>query len=262
MIYDVISVFCHKYDSTISGKTYSYYGCGWFFENFLNKLSSHISAGNDSSLLYDFNISAGDSVFLRPGQSSYCWLHCDSIVTMRMLSGQLRKNYFLRQGSTRSKFHWIEGFGDPVYNPFVDFDLGIQVVSISDTSGPLYIDTSHFVSEKFYQDISFRKDVKGYVDSCSHLCYGTLSGIYASDQIHANEITIFPNPCHGELNISVHEKGIFKLQIVSMTGEILRTSNLNSDENIVYPLNGLGNGLYILQIYSNDKIYRKKLMVE
>ena len=269
-LYDDMSVWCHKSDTVISGYTFANYKCGWFYEDKgkihfnqkINILYRHVSGGNDSSLLYNFNIAKGDSVWFGAGKASYRWLYCDSIITTKMASGQFRKNYYLTQRANKNHYHWIEGFGDITDNPFTDFDPGINLVSYSDTSGLVYLDTTKFIYKKFYTDISRRKGVKGFMDSCLLKCNGTITRIQNAEAIPTNEISIFPNPCHGVLNISAAEKGIFKLEIISLTGQVIKSAPLRSDGNTSYSLNGLKNGIYILQVYLDNKIIRKKLILE
>jgi hypothetical protein len=92
---------------------------------------------------------------------------------------------------------------------------------------------------------------------------GTLMAIGASVGIHNNEnsaIGIYPSPATNSITISGNV--LFnKIELITITGQIIRTENLNSTSHIM-DLSSVSNGIYFVNTYSADKIIsRKKIII-
>jgi hypothetical protein len=76
-----------------------------------------------------------------------------------------------------------------------------------------------------------------------------------------SEIKVYPNPAHDYLNISnLHNLQCIEIQ--SLTGATIWTSNYKGEENVVIPVTDLSNGVYIIQIRTANRIIAKKIIIE
>lgn len=98
-----------------------------------------------------------------------------------------------------------------------------------------------------------------------------LASVYFGDatavkdvQGDASLVEVYPNPASGDLNINMAESHLMNSYTLSdMTGKLVSHLNLrNPVQNLQMNLNGISNGLYILQVRSDHQIITKKIMVQ
>lgn len=90
------------------------------------------------------------------------------------------------------------------------------------------------------------------LDSCS-----MLTTSMQNENILQNNIKINPNPTSDVFSISLPTK--FNVEIFNVNGQIIKTI-MNCNEEIIIDLKGFPNGLYILKVKTNNKIYTSKLI--
>ncbi len=79
--------------------------------------------------------------------------------------------------------------------------------------------------------------------------------------INNNDIKIYPNPVKNRLNIKLTEKNNKALiKILNRNGQVLIQKNINTQTNYL-DISGLNPGLYIIQIYSEEKILGNRKFV-
>jgi len=71
-------------------------------------------------------------------------------------------------------------------------------------------------------------------------------------------IYIYPNPANSSINISTNNK-VKTITVYNGTGQKLR---IKEHKNNSVDLSGFHNGMYIIEFIINDKIYRKKFIIE
>jgi Secretion system C-terminal sorting domain/Fibronectin type III domain len=79
--------------------------------------------------------------------------------------------------------------------------------------------------------------------------------------VEENTWNVYPNPAHDELTIqySVKEAHTTLLKLVDMSGRVVKQLNTMSEEGlneIALDLHDLANGIYTLQVYSNNELVR------
>lgn len=94
-------------------------------------------------------------------------------------------------------------------------------------------------------------------------------GDYGNIQVEllTESVEIYQNPTTGIINliISDFEEGIAKIDLYNISGQLIFTQNLDVKFNnnlYTFNLNDLNNGLYILKITINDKVYNKKIIIK
>ena len=74
-----------------------------------------------------------------------------------------------------------------------------------------------------------------------------------------SEIIIYPNPARDYLNISnIHN--LQHINIQSLTGINIWSSNFSGEETVTIPVSGLADGIYIIRILTSDKLITRKLI--
>ena len=80
-----------------------------------------------------------------------------------------------------------------------------------------------------------------------------------------SNLNIYPNPASGLVNIETGESIVGKtiIQIYDIEGKLrlLKTKNVNSN-NLQLDISALSDGLYIIKMQNNNKIYRNRLMIK
>ena len=74
-----------------------------------------------------------------------------------------------------------------------------------------------------------------------------------------SEIKLYPNPAHNYLTINNLHK-LQHIDIQTLTGLILWSSNYSGEETVRIPVSGLPDGLYLVNILSSDKRIIKKFI--
>jgi len=78
----------------------------------------------------------------------------------------------------------------------------------------------------------------------------------STNDVFANKFAVYPNPSSDVLNIRTNET-IDKVELYNTIGQLILTKKAN-----IVNVNGINNGLYILKIYSGNKIVSKKVIID
>ncbi|MBL7773062.1 MAG: fibronectin type III domain-containing protein, partial [Chitinophagaceae bacterium] len=81
----------------------------------------------------------------------------------------------------------------------------------------------------------------------------------ATEVATSSNVNIYPNPTQNELNVdlTVEQSTIVTLKMVDMSGRVVKQVQANAEvgvNNMTMNLSDLSNGIYSLQIYSNDQL--------
>lgn len=83
----------------------------------------------------------------------------------------------------------------------------------------------------------------------------------SNNEIQSSEIKVYPNPAHNFLNIS-NLNNIQRIEIQSLAGVAIWSSNYNSEENVVIPVSGFPKGIYFIRVQTSDGMSTKKIIIE
>ena len=91
----------------------------------------------------------------------------------------------------------------------------------------------------------------------------SMSGSYTIDTLrNERDVSVFPNPAHSELHINnMSEEKHFLYSLYDATGKVVLENKSPVTNEIVNTENFLS-GVYILNVISDDKNIRKKIVVE
>lgn len=89
---------------------------------------------------------------------------------------------------------------------------------------------------------------------------GTLGVI--SNEVNANNISIYPNPATSTITISGNNLSLNNVEMTDVNGRVVKTINLNGVNESQIEISDLASGLYLMKINSNEGTVTKKLVKE
>jgi len=96
------------------------------------------------------------------------------------------------------------------------------------------------------------------VDELTGLAIPYSSEPQAVSEINTNQVSVYPNPSNGLVNVQVSEKSIVTL--FDLTGRVIATYQVNGNETISF--NQAAAGVYILKVESKNHVSTHKLIVQ
>jgi hypothetical protein len=205
---------------------------GWYSQyNESNKQVFHIYAG-DTLLVYDFNLSVGDSVIINNATFGTDTFYVSADDSTGYYGR--RKITFTSQKSFYLTTEWVEGIGN------INGNWGL------------------------WSAFSWPSISGGWGFWCM---YGDSASIPCNSALHdlentLNAFTVFPNPNSGSFTLKTEQPGPNRLTIYNSAGQVVYTSELHgaSANRIDLPLAPAG--LYILEYAVGKSVLRDKLIIQ
>ena len=135
----------------------------------------------------------------------------------------------------------------------VSYDIYRNDVRIATEAGTAFIDLQGHDGDTYY---IITNCTNGGTSDASETAIATITGIDET----ASCISVYPNPASDIVTISADE-AITHIEIVSITGQTLRTEEVNSDR-IEYNIESIPAGTYLIRIFGNTNVYVKKLVIK
>lgn len=135
----------------------------------------------------------------------------------------------------------------------VSYDIYCNGNRISTASTTSYIDLQGHEGDTYY---IITNCANGGTSDASESATATITGIDET----ASSISVYPNPASDIVTISADE-AIKHFEIVSITGQTLRTEEVNSDR-IECNIESIPAGTYLIRIFGNTNVYVKKLVIK
>ncbi len=68
-------------------------------------------------------------------------------------------------------------------------------------------------------------------------------------------LNIYPNPTTDLININIEHQSLFfnEIHVYNLQGQLVKTANLNAENNTIVDLYELSAGTYLIQIFTLDK---------
>jgi len=76
-----------------------------------------------------------------------------------------------------------------------------------------------------------------------------------------NSITVYPNPATNKLHVNANGHQIQRIQLTDLAGKVVFTNN-EAGQTETIDLTGFNSGLYLVRVFTNDKIITEKVFVE
>ncbi|HXD93040.1 MAG TPA: T9SS type A sorting domain-containing protein [Bacteroidia bacterium] len=129
------------------------------------------------------------------------------------------------------------------------------------------------VNDSFYCKSQWYESDGAAVDGCSNYfmvdyfpigghpsCSINPSPTTSIKSINKTTYLLYPNPSNGVFIIETNTSDKQALQIFDVTGKIVLSQNINSKTNI--DASGLDNGIYFIQVKTNENTYTQKVIVQ
>ncbi len=100
-----------------------------------------------------------------------------------------------------------------------------------------------------------------FTDSTSAVSQLVYCGIVSSVENIESSLNIFPNPADDEVTISGLQHPSSRIEIFNLMGELVSEAQMQ-DDHFTIPLSHLSPGVYFLNVYSGNSIYREKVVVK
>lgn len=209
----------------------------------INKKVYFLFPGYADTLLYDFNLIVGDTMFTLGGSLTYTPTSYSYVITS-IDSVLVGSNYHKRFNSLQSfPFSIIEGVGG---------NCGLIEPLMS------YIDDVFFLQ-------CFTHDSDIYPSSAS-TCPLVTNTVGIEKLNHGiNKIVITPNPFHNEGILELHDKAdeINAVDIFNSYGKIIKEARNLSNDKYIINATGLTPGLYIICVFTkNAKQLTTKFIID
>ena len=78
--------------------------------------------------------------------------------------------------------------------------------------------------------------------------------------VKENPLNIFPNPTNNSITITGLKEGVYKMEVMDMSGRVMIMDNITN--NSLINLSSLQKGCYVVKVSNNDSIYSSKVIVK
>jgi len=236
-------------DSLLDGKdykiiwmTYDSLGINWSYQGLLREDSNKvffIPPGSTEGLLYDFNLQAGDTTWVK---NMFCFdneveVVINGIDTVEYY-GKLRKRWLIDYEYGMEEY-WIEGIGSSL--------------------GPLHSKYYMCIVCPTWDLLCFHKgDTLLYSMTPSEICYVTSVGI--KELIPAESINIFPNPARDKFEVRSVEFEVECVEIYNADGQKIFAEENVGSKNIAIDVSQFKAGIYLCRIRLDGHVIVRKLI--
>ena len=116
--------------------------------------------------------------------------------------------------------------------------------NMSSANGNVYLDT-----------------IQGYLNPRIYVALGLTSGTTGITDVIESSTEMYPNPARNSLNIVSYAAGINSISILNLNGQEVLNTTVNANQ-IRINTSSLANGVYIVDIKSNNNSVKRKLVIE
>ena len=212
-----------------------------FYREVDQKVYRYCDPMTGEEMLYDFSLSAGDSLFIEDGQPFDYWIHvvqADSV----MLNGEMHRRLLFDDPAET----WIEGIGS-TYRPFdpiyAQFDLGEGMYSLLCVSNPV---------GQIYQDSLYNE------------CFveATLPSGVKETGNPGPQVTVYHDKETRTLRISIEGeiKEFRQYRLFNTAGAFVQAGEISGNPFCLSSAS-LDSGLYILRVSGPDKAHSVRFVV-
>ncbi len=203
---------------------------------------------NKEYLLYNYDLEVGDTTWV--GWEQYNQLSKDTIAFV--LNSVDTIHQF---GIDRKRFNMVSPKGDEVYEGSLSW-----VEGMGSEIHPFY------PFAKLNTDLLFDYSLLCYDSSGVQLYQNPLwntcdTNYTAVEEINLSSISISPNPFNSQLKINSTNEKIQQVKIYSITGELVQEISSHNKHSIILNINQeIPQGMYIIQVFTIDKMTQRKIM--
>lgn len=189
---------------------------------------------SSDTLLYDFNLSIGDTVPPSPLNDNGNIVNIVTNIDSVYLGNVYRKRYQLDSCMFPQQLYYIEGIGST-------FGL------LSTTRCPF---------EEIYNLLCFTENSLTVFPNNTTTCSVVTS---ITEKLYASKFSVFPNPTSGTITITTDLQS-YNISIFNSTGQLVLKKNIIS-HSYLFDISELPSGLYLIQFSENDEQLYKQTLI-
>ncbi len=238
----LINSYTYKKIMMSADSLHSVWSCiGFIREDSTKKVFNIMPPDTTESLLYDFNVNIGDTIYLHEID-----FIVDTVDTIFFGEKFRRKIIIYPYFDTSSfaKEEWYEGIGS--------------------LEGLLESGTAWAIGSDNFLLCFYENDILKYINPQHSDCYVNINYMnQVENSEKKKDILLYPNPANNQLNIYCNlDINDFELVIYDIYQRIIRTIPI-SEKHAIISLNDLNNGLYFCMIKKDSQILIKvKLIIQ
>jgi flagellar basal body rod protein FlgG len=199
-------------------------------------------------LLYDYSLNVGDTAWL--GWNQYDWIakdtaafvltSIDSINIYQHVRKVLKMEYADDDQAFSGSLHWIHGIGSTTH-PFYPYGM------LNDGLLRKYALTCYYTEGEIrYHNNSYPNCNYNYTDL---------------DENDKNTFSISPNPFNNTIKITSNNIEIKEIKLYSITGQLIPIEKQKYEDITILKIDpNLPNGVYMIQVFTEDKVISKKII--
>lgn len=247
---------------------------GYRISTYLNK--ARLSEGGKlyAGPLWDFNLGFGNANYCQGGQTSGWEINFNSLC-----GGQWQNPFWwsrMLQDSTYShdvKCRWLElrqgvMSNDYLMNYIDSLATILEQPAIRHYSRwPIlgtYVWPNNFIGNTYQEEIDYLKTwVTNRLTWMDANMFGTCNDLGVDENSSVKQISVYPNPTNDNLTVDLSNLNQpCTLELVSPLGQMIRKEVLLSNTSCNLSLEGLTNGLYFINVYTNESLYQSIKIVK
>jgi hypothetical protein len=191
-------------------------------------------------LLYDFDVSIGDTILLTNPWTTQTGLEVevvsiDSALVQGVYKARIGIGYFFGNYTE----YWVEGMGSYhglIYSGFVSFEFDYQLIC-------------------FHKD-----DTLQYMNSPNGSCYYQ-NGLGVDDLYSDGNVYVFPNPSNGIVSLELDNLKNVEIKVYALNGQLLFVDNNVNSPNYQFEFDQPA-GVYFVKVNSENYTKSLKLIIE
>jgi len=195
--------------------------------------------------IYNFNLQVGDSVAYNFEFGEY-YLKIENIDSIEINGEFYKRFYFQDPGFVPSYLNevWIEEIGS-IHGPLFPSNPRLFQTEIPDS---IYLTCFKSGDSVIWNNPNYEN------------CY--INIVLSTNDLKEKSLKVFPNPFYDELLIEFpdNEKGKYDISIYDLYGNLIIRSIINQTDRIEINSSTLRNSVYVIQIESNNQIFRQILI--
>jgi hypothetical protein len=121
-----------------------------------------------------------------------------------------------------------------------------------------YVWPNNFIGNTYQEEIDYLKTwVTNRLTWMDANMFGTCNDLGIGENSSMSQVRVYPNPT--EDNVTVDLSNLIQscvIELISPLGQLLRREQLTSNSSYNLSLEGLTNGLYFVNIYTNESLYQ------
>ncbi|MDD3860531.1 MAG: choice-of-anchor J domain-containing protein [Bacteroidales bacterium] len=152
-------------------------------------------------------------------------------------------NYDMFLKVTTDGTNWTELWDETVAGTFTDWTEYLATVNVSAYAGQ--------------SSVRFAFNYVGSDGAQWSVLDFSLEIVSGNEIENSNQISIYPNPSNGFVNINVTENSL--ISVIDIAGRVVESFNVNANEEVKFSQSA---GLYIVKVESNGKVSTHKLIIQ